>query len=1345
MRIDRATLLADLHRFVSADSGVIVGGPGVGKSYLLGELAEQLDARSTPYLLLMIDTLGDVSEADLRRELGYGGLDLITSLAEPDLGEENGILIIDGYDAARNEQTQKNTLELIRRARHELRDKWNVVVSVRTYDAKKSPELLDLFRKGAVGSELADAAIPCRHFVIPAFDDMDLEQLHTTSPELSKILDAATSEFKSLLRTPFHLWLLEKLLPALGDLEQLVPISSEIQLLRLFWQRRVADGPRGFDREVILRRILKNMIAERSLSVVRIEVYDPALKDSWQVLLSREVLTETSSSAQRIRFHHNILFDYAVSILLLDDQPASLLRFLSEDRSRQLFLRPSLVFFFARLWHADRAAFWSNYHSVLASPEASIRLLGQLLPPTVVVQEARTLEDFMPLLNTLGSDTIHGPEAVLRLLRAIQAWNIRCSLLWVDFFAKLVLHLRWAFSWEFGLIVFGFFEEIKRDPLGKSFSQIGIIARAFLLWIWTEKNKEPASRWDSIAARFGVPLVAQTYQSDPVGSRQLLEPILAVTKEPDFSIQLVYRVVQYIGDITPSDPAFTELLYLLVFLTEVRSEERTLMGGGPVLAMTSTRRQDFQLCQYLLLEYFRVYLKLAPFSAVRAAIRCIDPFVEAHHVRRHLNQGFSVADVTKPFAFRGGTALYMRDSSYIWDRGHDHYEPTRMADDVGRAIGDFSESPDATVTLSAILDLFRDEVRSAFLWRRLITATIEHPERFIGQAHELCLAEPMLIGPDTVYEMGQLIAVFATKFSVEQRRSVESCIVALVETSDEEHRERRRRVRDRLIAQIPPTLLLTDQAKAIRADLEATQSLPENRPLVTISGGGRTFTEDMWLAGQGVDLALPANKELRQAADELIQALGSTRRDQATREKVEAAYSTAVHLESLLALDLVDDATLKASCLTKLAQFANGVVLVVEGRTEEITLFARRVLLRCARDASPEPAADMDENYTSPVWHDAPRHEAAQGLPFLLSRGTDPEILETIRLLAIDPVPSVRYLLISDLWRISEVVPDAFWQLLEEIANRDMNVVVLQGVAESLWRVTGRNQEESVIVLSVLARRVLDGPYHSELERLFMAITIWLCIVQKHPWATGLSAQLLDEPVKYAKPLSHGVTAALPFVKPSRTADVEANISVENAVEWLMKALEAAATGLVAASNAKPAPTDAGVEDAPTRDLYSIMNQLVTHLYFVLDSKPNVRQGIDAEASSAERIQLYWRVKPLLKKILNFARTPETGVLAGPTAYHFMQILNGVLAIDPQGVIEMAWEVVVSGRKQGFNLDSLAIEEVVKITESILADYRLEARDERTLGQIFEILEIFSETGWPQALRLVWRLDEVYR
>jgi hypothetical protein len=256
---------------------------------------------------------------------------------------------------------------------------------------------------------------------------------------------------------------------------------------------------------------------------------------------------------------------------------------------------------------------------------------------------------------------------------------------------------------------------------------------------------------------------------------------------------------------------------------------------------------------------------------------------------------------------------------------------------------------------------------------------------------------------------------------------------------------------------------------------------------------------------------------------------------------------------------------------------------------------------------------------------------------------------------------------------------------------------------------------------------------------------MWLCIAQKHPWAVSLSARLLNEPVKYSKSLSRATKAALPFVKPSKTGEKEENETLGMAIEWLLKAVEAAETGLVAISKAPDPAANAKDEDSPARALYSVMDQLALHLYFALDSKPNVRQGVGAEPTADSRVQLYWRVKPLLKTILRFARTPETGVLAGPTAHRFMQILNGVLALDPVGVIEMAWEVVVAGRPHGFNLDALAIEEVVKITESILADYRLEARANATLGQIFEILEIFSETGWPQALRLVWRLDEVYR
>jgi hypothetical protein len=255
---------------------------------------------------------------------------------------------------------------------------------------------------------------------------------------------------------------------------------------------------------------------------------------------------------------------------------------------------------------------------------------------------------------------------------------------------------------------------------------------------------------------------------------------------------------------------------------------------------------------------------------------------------------------------------------------------------------------------------------------------------------------------------------------------------------------------------------------------------------------------------------------------------------------------------------------------------------------------------------------------------------------------------------------------------------------------------------------------------------------------------MWLCIVRKHPWAVGLNAQLMNDPVKYSKSLSRATNASIPFVKPYKAGGDE-DKAVESAIGWLFQSVEAAERGLVAISGMKEVPAESEGEDLPARNLYSVMDQLVTQMYFALDSKPNVRRGVGAEPTADQRAELYWRVKPLLKRVLRFARTPKTGVLAGPTAYRLMEMLNGVLALDPEGVIEMAWEVVISGRPHGFNLDSLAIEQVVKITESILADYRLQARVDTALGQILEIIEIFSETGWPQALRLVWRLDEVYR
>jgi hypothetical protein len=736
---------------------------------------------------------------------------------------------------------------------------------------------------------------------------------------------------------------------------------------------------------------------------------------------------------------------------------------------------------------------------------------------------------------------------------------------------------------------------------------------------------------------------------------------------------------------------------------------------------------------------------LAPLIAIRTAIECIDRYVETEHVRRHLKPGFTTADVTQQFNFRGGVASFMQDGSFIWDQGHEHYAPTQMADHFENAVVKVSHSPSS---LESILGLFRDGARSAFLWRRLLRIAGQIPERLIDPVYELCVAEPILTGLDTLYEIGQTLAVFGRRFSLTQREVVENSILALAaHCPDASTLNARLRTRDRLISQIPPECLVTEEAKAIRTELERTTGVPENRPLVTMTGGAREFTEDMWLASQGVDLASSANSQLRHDAEELTRALGSgARREKATVEIVEAAYPNAVRLHKTLeALPEADEA-LRVNCWTKLAQFANAAIVAMHGSPGEVSRFARQMLLLAATNPFPLSDPNEDEQFDSPVWSDAPRNEAALGLPLLLSHGADSEILDAVRALTRDPVPSVRYLVCHDLWRLVQVAPTEMWTLLADVASKENNAVVLQGVCESLWYLVAEDESHSTSVLSMVAPRVTEGPDHAELSRVFMALTMWLLIARKTPWAKRQSEQLMSASVQYALALNRATNAILTFIVPTRPSDEEANNRVQEAIHWALMFIEAAERGLVTVRT-RGDGDKASEEDVESsfRNLYSVINQVITHLFFALDTQPNLRQRSDTASDPGQRKDLYNRTKPLLMRVLQFAEIPEAGMLAGPTAYHFIQLLRGVLSIDPEGVIEMAWRVVRCSQPHGFSLDALAIEEIVKLTESILADYRLQARQEQTLNHILDILDVFAETGWPQALRLVWRLDEVYR
>ena len=398
IKINRETLRKSLRDFTSRENGVIIGSPGVGKTYLLKELHQHLKSSETPHLFLPIDQLGDGTAETLRQELSYKG-DLIEKLKSVPVSNDKSILLFDAFDAARDEETRNRFLKLIRHAIYKLKESWNIIVTVRTYDATKSQELLDLFSNvdNIDLSKYQTDGILCRHFTIPPFNKNEILQALSQIGCPKSVYDDGSDDFKKILANPFNLWLLEKIVlieRKQGNSSQEIvrifsQIRSEVQLLDRFWQRRIGDK----NKARILRQISHRMVKERSLTV-RIDKIDKDVnldEPVFDKLQSDEILAKVSSTGQRIAFSHNILFDYAISVLLIDDEPQHLESFITEDLSRPLFLRPSLTYFFTRLWYYDDStSFWNAFWHIFPSDQSvHLRLVARLIPTSVIANEAR--------------------------------------------------------------------------------------------------------------------------------------------------------------------------------------------------------------------------------------------------------------------------------------------------------------------------------------------------------------------------------------------------------------------------------------------------------------------------------------------------------------------------------------------------------------------------------------------------------------------------------------------------------------------------------------------------------------------------------------------------------------------------------------------------------------------------------------------------------------------------------------------------------------------------------------------------------------------------------------------
>jgi hypothetical protein len=1325
MKIDRSILISEFATFTREGNGVVIGHPGVGKTVALLDLREKLKAGGTKSLIIPVESLGEASPSDLEQFSGRQG-DFIRNLADAvEPSDKPAVLLFDGFDAARGEKQRGAILNLIRKAISQLKGKWNIIVTVRTFDAQKSQRLLELF------PDKNSDSTSCRTFSISPLIDSELEQAFAQLSGLREIFNAGTDELRSLLRIPFNLWLVEKMLQS-TEPARFSQITSEVQLLDLYWNSRVRRAEHSEQRSHILTLITREMVVSHTLTVRKDGVYRPEIDVVWTELLSDEILSPAPQSDQRVGFTHNILFDFAVSVLLLDNEPRSLAQFVAQEPNRPLFLRPSLVYHFTRLWHVERLAFWRNFWGVISERESALRNLTRLVLPSVVISEARTIDDLNPFVEKLRSREPLASEAIAFVMQALRILSSNQRELWVEFIEIISEQLDSKFAWDAGVNITTI---VSKEPLISDVcrARCGRVGRRIIFWARGNSDVNIQEWLKRLITYVAIPIVGKTYATDPGESRRSFEPILQTVGHPNFSIEALHRLIDEMEHFFAFDPDFAAQIYKTVFSYEEKSEDITQIGGSVVVPMSSNRRQDYDMCRYSLMQLFQKFLALALPAALSAGIQSIQAFTMQRHVLRHLRTGISADSLVKAFTFRGRQAKISEDASSIWDERYRHDREMELADHIFNWL-EAILGTGATANVDTLLDIMAEQAGVAVLWARLLRVGAHHPVALGQKLWEMAAAPAVLACTDTRYSLADFLSKAFLSFTNDQKREVERAITHLPTSAPGRNADWLEGQRDDLLRVLDLNWLLTSEAQERKAALGS--EIEEVEPTFTSRTSVRPYTEELHFSQNRVDVTAPANAELRATYAPLKDWLEKGK----DPTQMDALLPFASKLLGLLESGTGIDPNIVAAGWTHLMGFAEAGMEATDMSESVRYPVLRNIILSAARQIAPEPNPERDSAWTSPTWSHAPRNQGAQLLPCLTTYGRDEEAVASIVRLAADPVPSVRFLLMSELWRLNKYSSDTLWPLLDQSIRTEKNRVVLQGIALSVWHLTRLDKASAASRVRLMLEFVNEEADEDDWNARAQLVGIVTdSAVEGDQWAIDQINVWTSDAIANVGAVTVAGNRLSQFMVPGATPQ-----QLSSARSLLLLHLDAVAAALTR-MNTDQTATPAERRSTYFRKLYGVIDHTVTRIYFALDVNPNIKREENRITDDAVREKLFRDSIPVLQKVLSFGNNPSTGFLLAPTAHYFMQLLNGVVKFDPPLVLSLAAQVVNFSRRFNYNLDSLAAREAVKLIESLLTDYRDQIQEETSIRNLLDILDAFTEVGWPEAVNLVWRLDEIYR
>lgn len=600
-----------------------------------------------------------------------------------------------------------------------------------------------------------------------------------------------------------------------------------------------------------------------------------------------------------------------------------------------------------------------------------------------------------------------------------------------------------------------------------------------------------------------------------------------------------------------------------------------------------------------------------------------------------------------------------------------------------------------------------------------------------------------------------LAAVYPSRF-LEERAAFETEALRADLFADEAEQRWWRRTLSRFLSLIDADAIATDPMRALREELVAADELAGNPPtrLGSISWGSSRGITRRLLAGEGVDTEEGVDAQMLSQSEALYDLV------QATPSASDAAALAALWGATLATISMYDAHA--AALNDKVEQpvwghISNAFERIVDAEayvpgTEGLPSIEELlgILERLWASRFPGPKEkDADSSLSWGNWE--VRVYAAQAYVELARRfgDTHGDLLGKFDAILADPAPQVRLQAAQRLLVLWHHARDKMWDLAEQVARDEPHTEVLASFLHYVVpRVTWQDVEKCKAIIEIVrGRREAverdDRPVRDRVAEPLGGLTAQLWCWQAEPVAIEWLSSWAGDPTAHREFFTSflSMLRSAFFARYAAGEEHDAGLA-DRAQQAAMIVLEACS----AAADTSHAAVIGGAVEGTERDdaiatykaAESVIGHLMNQLYFGSGAHADNREAAIGLVS-AEAMRGFLVDYRTILGMLAASHKPSTH-------HHLVELYEFLIPGDPAGVFD-ALHALLTGpaANEGYHHEGLAAPVLVRMITRYIADHRSIFEDNTRRAALIEILRLFSDVGWSDALKLLYELPDLLR